>query len=229
MWTKVDYSSFLLLLGVEHISHLTLPAGGGTQLCDRGSIKPSNNSDLLKCELYKCLCPSPPGVTTQSSQSSLPVFRRQGCLGGAQQQEIVLLYLWPWKSSIRCLLVAQNAESPQEQRGTVSGKPIHAHAPSTDLTAGSFRPGNGGFKSLHTSRSSDFVPFCRSREMKGSRSLKTFTCRRIEPSQGEKFLPFTHVLSGGGRLSPGLTLLPHNIRSVDEGKLTDRSIFLNHD
>lgn len=27
-WTKVDYSSFLLLLGVEHISHLTLPAGG---------------------------------------------------------------------------------------------------------------------------------------------------------------------------------------------------------
>lgn len=57
--------------------------------------------------------------------------------------------------------------------------------------------------------------------MKGSRSLKTFTCRRIEPSQGEKFLPFTHVLSGGAHLSPGLTLLPHNIRSVDEGKLTD--------
>lgn len=66
-------------------------------MCERVSVKPDDNYEQLACKLYKCLCTSPPVVTTQRLQS-FPVFRT-GCLEYLEDQAITSRYLVAGNSS----------------------------------------------------------------------------------------------------------------------------------
>lgn len=134
----------------------------------------------------------PSTVTTQKLQNSFPVSRRTGWLEYLEDRAIIRRCPVAGSSSrLICglgktqsgLLVAQNIIAPRTERH--GERQTHQHTPTWLLI---WPLGHGGLEMMFWPRVTGyfkelcFIPFCRRRDRKGSRPLKTLRCSRIQSS-----------------------------------------------